>query len=546
MSSVSIPSALSLTVCGSLLLLLPALFSVSDAASSQLQGIDAQPSDAAAVRSEFEPLFSWKPCPDYPALVRRLIQRVQTDSAVQDLLLSMSKANFVSLCDRIESLPSLSENSGELLFGTLFKGGDSDFYGIFDRKFGALYRGLGMTHTQTYVTFEQLCEHLNLELPNRGSWDFRVDISRPGELERVLSAFEASGRNDLLLKPQTLLALIEIGIRFPYGTFIHHVPHSTEQLNAVFPLLALVWFDAPWGLLEDLETNQARQYRHELQRLPIVLEFFRSLDADGFKIIEEANLAANIHRACKRLSVSSVEGPLLSEILGTREKEGRGTLLEWFFARNDTVFTDHVLSKHPLNLRLSAPLSHPLAVAASDSHPYSPCSGHHSSVKKLGALTQPRSCCGLFRRRQPDITDPIALIEAALTNISPRVGKLLNAKDKGLGGATLLHCSIRDQDSALTLALLKTDLVDVKAKDAKGRMPIHMLRSPFLFQLLQERETPTALGRLLHSDPSMSQLLVRQIVDAERINGTLTLLRQADLFPEGEFKPAETLPFPAL
>jgi hypothetical protein len=39
----------------------------------------------------------------------------------------------------------------------------------------------------------------------------------------------------------------------------------------------------------------------------------------------------------------------------------------------------------------------------------------------------------------------------------------------------------------------------------------------------------------------MSQLLVKQIVDAKRVNAMLTLLHQADLFPEGDFKPAEAV-----
>jgi hypothetical protein len=161
-------------------------------------------------------------------------------------------------------------------------------------------------------------------------------------------------------------------------------PHSTKQLNAIFPLLEGFWHKPPWGFFETTLAGRTRDFSHELQRLPVVLDFCRSLDADVFKFIEASSLALRPERPYRRWSLSGLEGPLLSVILATREKKGGGTLLEWIFARNDTKFTNHILSKHPLNLCLPPLPQSPLCVGSDPPH-YSPCSGH-SSVQKLREL----------------------------------------------------------------------------------------------------------------------------------------------------------------
>jgi hypothetical protein len=163
-----------------------------------------------------------------------------------------------------------------------------------------------------------------------------------------------------------------------------------------------------------------------------------------------------------------LDGPLLSVILESRWKDNVGqTLLHNLFSQNYTEFLSQAFSKHPLSLAQNTP-----SRLASD---------------------------------PPD-------------------------EDDRLGSTTALHNSIPGEDVRETLSLLKSG-VDVQRPDEEGRLALHLMTSSLLSRLLRHSSSPEPLRVLLQSDIDMTARLVSQIVKAKNVDGLLTLLHHADIFP---------------
>jgi hypothetical protein len=301
--------------------------------------------DEDATQRDFRRLFSRVYDPDFPALIDEMQSRLGRDAEVRDLFLRMSETQFVFLFDTTKSV-----DRAAFLY-SLFTTGISEFDRAFRKKFGSLFEGLQGDLAGIEVPVDAITEKLERFLNDIPSESVDGDASPHNpHIEQGTDSFHLnffyrrllrvqddtlarlnSLDPSLLSRPTVLLELLKCGKRFKLNDYLEFVKPSEDALDTLFPLLRIS-FEGPsetlktrsnWELLRVIWLLSVSS--DMVARLPCVLTYFGSLDADSFKCIEtsQRNLAI----------LSNQKEPLLSTILGTREREGEETLLSWIRRR---------------------------------------------------------------------------------------------------------------------------------------------------------------------------------------------------------------------
>jgi hypothetical protein len=326
----------------------------------------------------------------------------------------------------------------------------------------------------------------------------------------------------LLRKPDVLLDLLRCGIRFPLYNYLTAVNPSRQELEQIFPLLSnglwypssyvsklsLGWRYDRWALLRWLMTlkqfNRKTEAVNAVERLPGVLQYFGALKPESFQ-----GIMTTLSRVLPYL-----EGPLLSTILGIRDRHTGDTLLEFLLRNNAKDIIQALFSKHPLNLfrAVPKPLSKPVVEHIC-------LSTMRSIVVQLHAKVELRDDVLVLRY----------LFNQAGTSFFSTV---MTFRDPRLDNGTLLHYAIRKDDVALTKFLLSLPDIDLCLIDDNERVPFHFASRRMLLQLLENRKEAPQLRELLQSDIEACSRLVDEIAREDYIDGVLSLLMHEDLFPK--------------
>jgi hypothetical protein len=443
--------------------------------------------------------------PELPALLR------EGGLVLQEVLLSMTETEFVWLYDRIVS----HDPSPDALLDTAV----SRFQPAFTERFGSLLQGLrdSRSFPPESVNYEKLNQLVAPLLGHCSSHLWSAAFTRSEFLFRMFLA----GCNDELLRPEVLLAFVRCGIRFNYVRFVGFVDCRSVSGRKIIPLLqSPIW--RPFEEMRQSKVDFKTLGNFGIRPPPLLIEHYRSIEADSFKPIVEAENRETLWR---------LEGPILAAVLGTREKEGGGTLFNWIVQQNDEELVTILMSKFPLNLGNDEEFRAPIAPPDSASRP--DCSQHSSLLWMREAMQSYTSQQQSFRTgtSSGEHTDSVGdLLDAFRANNREEFGRLLNARDASLGDATILHCAILQEDAPLVLNLLEMPEIVFWKNDESGRVAFDLMSPSLLLRLLRESTAPVRIAWLIESHYEKAVHLVREIVTSGDLDGMSTLLHHAELF----------------